>query len=301
MGNFLHPSVALQVGRQRIHDSREWLFDERLDSIRLHIGNHRLKTELAAARAIKPTTSSRDQLYLIGRTEYRLVGQNYVGGHFIKRNDVTPSVEDPIWFGFNARGRATRDVRYWLEYGRMKGRKSQTLLRGYGYDAGLSYRFRKLPLEPTVTAGYAFGSGDNNLTDGIDGNFRQTSLQDNSHRIWGLKRYRFYGAVTEPELFNMKITTLDLGFRQGEWWSLNFIYHTYRQVTPVRSTGDIEIEVRPRGRNANLGRELDLVLALRKKRAFDFFLVSGMFVPGPAYDGPRTRAFLLKPEFYFYF
>ena len=301
MGNFLHRSMALQIGRQRIRDNREWLFDERLDSIRLHIGKSKLKTEFAFARALWPTTSSRDQLYLIGRTEYRFVGQNYIGGHFIKRNDTTVSNEDPTWFGLNARGRVVRDIRYWLEYGLVRGHKSQTKLRGYGYDAGFSYRFRKIPLEPTLTGSYAFGSGDNDTTDGIDGNFRQTGLQDNSHRIGGLKRHRFYGDLTRPELLNMKIATLDLGFRQNESWSLNFVYHTYRQVIPVRRTGDIELDLRPRGRNPNLGRELDAVFALRKKRSFDFYLVSGVFVPGPAYEGPRNRAFLLKPEFYFYF
>ena len=52
LGNFFHRSLGLQVGRQRFRDKREWLYDERLDAVRLHFTKRRFKAELSVAKSI---------------------------------------------------------------------------------------------------------------------------------------------------------------------------------------------------------------------------------------------------------
>jgi alginate production protein len=298
----LHRSVGLQVGRQRFRDRREWLFDEQLDAVRLHLNaGSRLRMQLAAAQnLVNPTGSRSDQMYLIAHSELEFSERRYVSGHAIKRNDVSSRDEDPIWYGLGSRGRIWRGFDYWAEGSSMRGRREKRLLRGYGYDAGASYRL-PLPLQPTIAAGYAFGSGDNNLDDGIDGNFRQTRLNDNSYRYNGLKRYRYYGVLTEPELYNLKIQTLDVGIRHTRYWSLNFSAHNYRQAVASKKVGDMALTAAPRGRDPRLGKEFDAVLVIRRIPRVDINLFGGLFLPGPAFTGERARAFLFRQEIKFYF
>lgn len=301
VGNLLHPSLGLQVGRQRFRDRREWLYDDELDAVRLHFGRSNLKLEAAAAKGlVGPTGSRSDQYYFLANSQYRLPGRRYIGAYVMKRNDLTPRDEDPVWYGLNSRGRLRANLDYWLELSRMMGRRERRLLRGYAYDAGISQRF-PVKLLPTLSAGYAFASGDRNLDDGVDGNFRQTGLQDNSYRYNGLKRYRYYGVLTEPELYNLKILTVDLGVRGFESWSLNVSFHDYRQAVVSKRLGDIEFTLRPQGKDPRLGKEIDAVLAIRKFRNIDLNFYGGLFFPGPAFSGGPARAFLFRQELKYYF
>jgi len=301
LGHFLHPSVALQIGRQRFRDEREWVYDDKVDALRLHVKHSDLKVELAAAKILFGTTDAvSDQLYLMGRTEYRFPGRRYLAGYAIKRNDTTIRDEDPVWLGLSSGGTVTGNLQYWTELSRMMGRRGANLLRGYGYDVGTSYRF-PISLQPTIALGYAFGSGDEDLSDGVDGNFRQTRLNDNNYRFDGVKRYRYYGVVLEPDLFNLKILNLDIGVRPSPNWSLNFAYHHYRQVVPSDVVGNMDLVRRPLGNSPEFGKEYDLIFAFRKRRVFDFTVVLGLFDPGPAFEGINSQAFLFRQLFQYHF
>lgn len=302
-GNFLHSTLALQVGRQRFRDRREWLYDEPLDAVRLHFfPRSGLKFEFSAAKGlVGPTTSRRNQYHFIASTSYRLPGRRYVGAYILKRNDLTRRDEDPIWYGLSSRGAVWRDLSYWAEFARMKGRRGSNLLRGHAWDAGGTWRFR-LPLQPAVSAGYAFGSGDRNPDDGSDGNFRQTSLNDNVGRFNGLKLFRYYGILTAPDLTNLRIGTLNVGVRRASDWSLDLAFHTYRQAVAARRfLGDIELLMRPSGRDVRLGKEIDAVLAIRKIPRTDLNFYTGVFLPGPAFRGRPARALVFRQEFKVYF
>jgi alginate production protein len=298
----LNRSLGLQIGRQRFRDRREWIYDDQLDAVRLLIGNRsRFKTQLSVAQTlIRPSGSRSDQLHLIAHSEYQFSRRRYLSAYVIKRNDLTPRDEDPIWCGFSSRGRIAPGLDYWAELSRVTGRRENRILRGYGYDVGGSYRL-PLPLQPTIAAGYAWGSGDNNLDDGVDGNFRQTRLNDNSSRYNGLKRYRYYGVLTEPELNNLGIQTIDVGVRHYQYWSLNVSVHNYRQAVASKRLGDMELNIRPRGRDPRLGKEFDAVLAIRVIRNLDLNFYSGLFLPGPAFAPDAARAFLLRQEIKVYF
>ena len=300
LGHILHPSVAVQIGRQRFRDEREWVYDERLDALRLHVEHSDLKVELAAAKILSRTTGvPSDKLFLMGRTEYRFPGRRYLAGYVIKRNDTSIVDEDPVWLGLSSGGRVTKNLRYWTELSRMMGRRGPNLLRGYGYDVGTSYRF-PISLQPTISLGYAFGSADEDFSDGVDGNFRQTRINDNAYEN-GVKRYRYYGVLLEPDLFNLKILNLDIGMRPSPNWSLNFAYHHYRQVVPSDEVGDIALERLPAGNSPDFGKEYDLILAFRKQRSFTFNVVLGLFDPGAAFEGDNSRAFLFRQAFTYFF
>lgn len=298
----LNRSLGLQIGRQRFRDRREWIYDDQLDAVRLHIGNRsRFKTQLSVAQTlIGPSGSRSDQLHLIAHSELQFSRRRYLSLYVIKRNDLTPRDEDPIWYGLSSRGRIAPGLDYWAEFARVAGRRETRILRGYGYDIGASYRL-PLPLQPTVAAGYAWGSGDNNLDDGVDGNFRQTRLNDNSSRYNGLKRYRYYGVLTDPELNNLGIQSVDVGVRHSQHWSLNLSVHNYRQAVASKRLGDMDLNIRPLGRDPRLGTEYDAVLAIRVIRNLDMNFYSGLFLPGPAFAPGAARAFLLRQEIKVYF
>ena len=301
IGNLFHPSLALQVGRQRFRDRREWLYDDQLDAIRLHFARSRLNTELSVAKGLfGPSGSRSDQYHFIARSQYDFPGRRYLSGYVMKRNDLTARDEDPVWFGLSSHGRLYRSTDYWLEVAGLRGRRTGLLLRGFGYDAGLTWRL-PLRLGPSLSAGYAHGSGDANLNDGVDGNFRQTSLNDNSSRFNGLKRYRYYGVLAEPELNNLKMVNIDLGLLPSETWSVNVSYHTYRQAVASRRIGDIELDLRPNGRSPNLGREFDVVFALRAIPRTDINAYAGLFFPGPAFSRTSANPFFLRMELRHYF
>ena len=300
-GHFLHRSLALQIGRQRFRDRREWTYDDRLDSLRLHLKTSKLRWEFAAAKAVfRPTNSREDQLYFIGSVRYRLARKSYLRGYFIKRNDLTPRDEDPVWFGVSSRGLINGRTPYWAEASRMMGRHRRDLLRGYAFDVGGSYRF-PLPWRPTISGSYAYASGGENKQDRVDHNFRQTRLQDNTDRLGGIKRYNYYGLLIDPELFNLKIPTVDLGLRPSRRWSVNFIYHNYRQVVASRDVGDMNLTRSPNGRDPRLGQEIDTVIAFRRKNYIDVNLLIGMFFPGPAFGQSVSPAWLVRPSIQFHF
>ncbi len=301
-GHFLHRSLALQIGRQRFRDKREWTYDDQLDSLRLHLKTGRLRWELAAAKAVfRPTGSRSDQLYFMGRVHYPFSRDRYLQAYFIKRNDLTPRDEDPVWFGISSRGHlGDRRVLYWGELSRMMGRRRQDLLRGYAYDAGGTYRF-ELPWRPTISGSYAYASGGENKQDRVDHNFRQTRLQDNTDRLGGIKRYNYYGLLIDPELFNLRIPTVDLGLRPSRRWSVNLVYHNYRQVVASRDVGDMNLIRPPNGRDPRLGDELDAVLSFREKNYLDINLLIGVFLPGPAFGQSVSPAWLVRPAIQFHF
>ena len=135
----------------------------------------------------------------------------------------------------------------------------------------------------------------------MDGNFRQTRLNDNSYRVGGLKRYRYYGVAIEPELNNMKIRTLDFGVRPSNLWSLNFVLHDYRQVKPFKKIGDIELDVRPSGKDPSLGKKMDVIFALRRFSKVDLNFFVGVFWPGPAFQDAAPRSLFFRQELRYYF
>ena len=162
----------------------------------------------------------------------------------------------------------------------MRGQRDRTDLRGWGFDAGTT---RQLGKRWYLTAAWAYGQGDRNSGNGTDGNFRQTRLQDNNGKFGGVTSFRYYGELVDPELANLHIGTLGLGFRFGRRGSVDLVAHYYRQDVAIRKILDSDIDQKPDGINRELGWEVDAIVGWRPVRAWDFEFVLGWFKPGEAF------------------
>lgn len=132
-------------------------------------------------------------------------------------------------------------------------------VRGWGLDAAVDLTLNA-PLKPTLTLGYAFGSGDDDTTDAKDHAFRQTDLNGNATRI-GLSStgIRNYGEVLRPELTNLHILTAGVGFPLFTSSDLTFLYHAYFLDEKAAPLGSASVTGTLTGTDSNLGQGLDAV------------------------------------------
>jgi hypothetical protein len=159
-------------------------------------------------------------------------------------------------------------------------------VRGSALDAGLNW-LPPLAWEPRLFVGYAAGSGDASPEDGVDGAFRQTALHANEAGYGGVQRFAHYGALLEPELSNLEVTTLGAGLSLLQSSSLDLVWHHYRLVEPATSLRDARLEVELDGAQRDLGRSLDLVLALEEWERLEFGVIASAFRAGRAFVAGR--------------
>jgi hypothetical protein len=233
------------------------------------------------------------------------------------------ALEDPsdarlTWYGLRAIG--SRDfgrpgaLEYWADWAAVTGDETRIRyatagststvtrigardVRGSAFDVGLTWE-TPLPLSPSLTLGYARGSGDADESDGVDRSFRQTGLHNNNWRYSGVNRFRVYGEVLRPELSNLKILTASLGVPLLRSSSLELSWHRYRQLSAADSLRDVRLDTDPSGLSPDIGQEIDLVLGFREGRRLDVEVAAGMFLAGEAYAGSgRRKAYFGQVEF----
>ncbi len=224
-------------------------------------------------------------------------------GDLLAANREDDSDADLVWFGLRASGDAEAPglgpFDYWLDVARVQGRelryssdevagglridgRTRNRVRGWAFDTGLTFQL-DLPLDPSFTLGYAFGSGDDEPGDATDTRFRQTGLQDNNARFRGVDRFRYYGELLDPELSNLHITTVSVGVPILQSSSAEFVFHHYRQedaATRLRS----DLDARPGGTRRTIGQELDLVLGLEEWEQLEIEIVGSIFRSGSAFE-----------------
>lgn len=295
--------VDLQIGRQRFRDSREWFFDDYLDAARVHVTLPAVKLEAAVSRGIfrgpEALRDRRDQLQFIASAATRLPAGVQLGGYVIARRDTTRG-ERPMWIGGTLSGRAGLAWTYWGDAAVRRGKAVTTRLGGWALDAGASHKWAR-SWTPTLTVGYAIGSGDRTRGDGRDTRFRQTNLEDNQAYFGGLRRLAIYGEVFDPELSNLQVLTAGVGVRPRRGLSVDAIYHHFRQATPTTSLPSSNLDGALSGNSRALGHEVNVVLTLRAIPGVDLDLASGVFVPGRAFVGNPAPAFFWRPQIRFYF
>ena len=155
-------------------------------------------------------------------------------------------------------------------------------VEGWGADIGATLVTRH-PAVPRITLAYAWGSGDNDPGDNKDKSFQQTSLQDNNGRFRGVNRFRYYGELLRPELSNLRIFTLSLGYPLLTNSSVELVYHDYRQAHADNSRRVGRIGARPEGEDTDIGQELDLVFGFEETRNLEFEIIAAVFKSGEAY------------------
>jgi alginate production protein len=263
---------AVQVGRQRFEDERQWLYDEDLDAVRLRYARGPFSVELSAGRnglvrknLLGPDDRDRIDTYVL-HAIHEPSDAFAVEGYAIVRDDRAARGERRVFAGLRSRGEPVEDLDYWLELGYGGG--------GWGAEVGTTYEWQVGP-RPSLTLGLAFGSRS----------FRQTGLQGNEGDFGGATDFKYYGEILDPELSNLVIVTVGIGVRPSEAWSLDLVYHHYRQDRPSAALRDAAIDAAPSGRRRSLGSEVDLVLgAVEILGHVEVKAIAGYFFPGAAFS-----------------
>ena len=161
-------------------------------------------------------------------------------------------------------------------------------VRAHAWDLGAQWRWPG-DARPTVSLGLAHGSGGAEAGS-LDTNFRQTGLQENKGRVGGVKRWRYYGELLDPELSNLTVASLGLGMRLWGNNSIDLLWHHYRQDVASRTLAGSRLSADPLGRHRDIGREIDLLLALRQWQHLELTLKLARFLPGRAFAADQRDA-----------
>ena len=291
--------LSFRVGRQTFADTREWLYVEELDGIRAFYDYDDLSLELSASREREFTrdifdndaSEERVNNYIVSGS-YQLTDDHQAGAYALVRDDQRDSV-NPIFYGLRASGAATDSLDYWLELGHVRGRDGSDRLRGYGFDLGGTYRF-DAPLEPSLTLGYAFGSGDSNPDSDVDRQFRQTGLHDNYGLFNGVQGFSYYGETLDPDLSNLQIVTAGVGIRPSELSSIDLIYHHYQQDVATDEIIEGSLLLVPtNGESRDVGQAVDLVIGYHAFEDIRLRSRLGYFMPGDAFGNSASDAYSL--------
>ncbi|WP_298824609.1 alginate export family protein [uncultured Piscinibacter sp.] len=233
----------------------------------------------------------------------------------IDEEATDPSDLRARWLGLRASGqfRADNGLRlgYWADLAMLRGHEALTAfdeqadgsylagatarrrVRGHALDGG-ALLILPWPLRPSIAAAYARGSGGE-LGATLDANFRQTGLQENKARLGGVKRLRVYGELLRPELSNLEVRTLALGIRVLGNSSVELVGYRYRQPVPRNTIAGARLSVDPLGGNGDIGREVDLLIAVREWKHLELTLRGSRFLPGAAFaDDQRDPAHAIE-------
>ena len=293
--------LSLEVGRTFFADDREWIYDEDLDAVRGSVRSSGFFLELSASRQglvdvdlLNPDMIEPINNY-VAYGGYEPIEDVTVGAYGILRDHRDDDGFRPLYLGLFSNGTLGENLTYWLDAAHVRGREEHTKLRGYGVDVLGSYAF-DLPLSPRLILGYAFGSGDSDPDDDRDHAFRQTGLQGNEAELGGVSSLKFYGEAFDPELSNMSIFTAGFGAAPLEDFSVDLLYHYYRQDEAADELRDAALEADPTGRDKDLGHEIDLVLGYAGVEDLEFRGFLGYFMPGNAFGSGADDAFLARFE-----
>lgn len=294
-------ALTVRMGRQEFEDRREWLYDEELDGVRGAYRGDRLSLELSLSRErqfsenlLEPDRSTERINNYIAYGDYLAPGGHRLAAYTIVRDSVGQGSEHPVFVGLRATGEAAERFGYWIELASLRGRSDARRLAGYGLDVGGTYRFDR-PLEPSLTLGYAFGSGDANPGNDVDRQFRQTGLEDNSYRFNGIENFRYYGETLDPELSNLSIVTVGLGIRPTRRSSVDIVYHRYLQ--DVASDGRVEgarVRAEANGESRDVGQAVDLIAGYHEFSDLRLRAKFGYFMPGRAFGAGADNAYSVE-------
>ena len=295
--------LALQIGRQRLKDEREWLFDEEMDAVRFSWGVRNALFELSAIRKglfdgdlLGKEEDERIHNYHLVYKRYALERRITMAAYGLIRDNKMPGGRNPLFLGLHSSGEVLNDLDYWLEIARESGKDGSMKIRGIGLDLGSSYQF-DYPLKPSIALGFAFGSGDADPNDSIDRRFRQSGLEDNQGKFHGVTGFKYYGELTDPELSNLLIFTGGLGIRPTRRSSIDLVFHEYLQDKVSTKLKGWDIDAKPAGLSRRLGREIDLITGYREIRDLDAKLILGYFIAEDAFpQDAQQNSFLVNAE-----
>ncbi len=298
--------VALQIGRQDYDEPRQWLFDDYLDAVRLsYYGINSVLFEAAfiyGGESYKPQFRTWKDLY--GSVRYYFDRESFAAAYVLTRSDTdSKRNREPLWLGLRYYGRIKNVLHPWADLAIIRGEDKYKTLEGWAMDVGATVKAENWLLQPSLTIAYAFGSGGSTEivtvsgdTTTIDNRFRQTAYEDNVDRLGGVTSLSYYGAVLDPELSNLKITTFGVGVQPTRKSSVELVYHKYSQHYADNDIKGSGLVPPPFGANTDIGWGMDIVIGIPKLFGhIKSRLTLGWFNPGMAFETLYTEmAFLSK-------
>lgn len=305
------PGARFQLGRQRFIDSRRWLFNENMDAIRLGYQYEQFSLELSVSqlnlvqRNLLRREGEEDEEGFVNYymyADYKFGKRNHIGLFALYQDQQRLGTAQPIYVGLQSGGRLLGDLKYWLQTAIVRGSDGGNSIRGEAIDVGLTQVF-EAPGEPSITVGYAYGTGDSNPNDKVDASFRQTGFQGNSDKFNGVARFKYYGEVLDPRLTNLMVFTGGLGIRPFGKTSFDLVYHYYLQDHASTRIRGSDLSTDPTGLSKHVGSEVDLVVGYQAISHLQTKFVLGYFFPGKAFteswhDGAFLASILLRYNFY---
>ncbi len=287
----------LNFGRRNYEDARHWLYDSSLDIASVAFKRGRLRVEAFVGREVlwdldllRAEAKNRINTHFVN-AEYRGIEDLTLNAYMIERDDRARLEGRPLMLGLSAVGAPSDRFSYWTQLAMLRGRdQASKQYAAHAVDFGGTYRFPKVPLSPSITLGFAYGSGDDNPNDSKNYEFRQTGLQSNEARFSGVSNFKVYGEALDPELSNLRILTAGIGFRPASNVFVDLVYHRYRlnkladgirgsPVTALMNQDDTQL-------SKKVGSALDVVVGIRNLfgvRRLGVDLRAGLFFPGQAH------------------
>lgn len=183
------------------------------------------------------------------------------------RGDVISLLDLPFHYRVDAVG-VTGSVEGLTTASAGVGRRSvtghtDTDVRGYAFDAEGVFE-TALPGRPSFLFGYAFGSGDDDSSDGTDHAFRQSGLHGNSSRAATMEHLRYqYGDVLNPDLSNLHILSAGVILPVLSASDTSLTYRYYQLVDAEGAVTGDQIDADLDGHSNHLGQALDLTVNFR--------------------------------------
>lgn len=283
-------NLQVLAGRQDFDEAREWLYDEILDGVRAVARAGTLQFEVAAALGREfaaEDNDTEDTGLLVASLRWQPEADWLLSAYALQRTDDGAAEFEPLLFGVRSLHRPRYGIGHWLEVGAARGSVGDRDVDGYAIDAGVTHAW-DAGWRPTLTIGYAFGSGERDGADTIG--YRQSGLQDNNAKLGGVTSVRYYGELFDPELANLGVATVAFAVRPATGWSCSLLLHDYRQDVAATTTPDSGLRTVPTGLSSDLGREVDFVVGYRLERRLTLELTTGRFLPGDAFadDDPAN-------------
>jgi alginate production protein len=149
---------------------------------------------------------------------------------------------------------------------------------GWAFDGQVDYRANELPLKPVFTAGYAYGSGDDdNGADGKSNAFIQSDMHSNTSNDIGSSRpLHNYGEAFRPELSNLHIMKLGATANLTDNTDMSLIYRKYILADEGSNLRSSRVRQNVNGNDKDVGQGVDVVLNSNIAKEFDVKLPAGL-------------------------
>ena len=209
------------------------------------------------------------------------------------------------WLGIRSQGTIDQEVwpsvDYWIDLAHVGGQEirydqdsdeseddtvvvadsNRIDLDGWGMDLGVSMQ-TSLPAKPRLSVGFATTFNGGKVNDDTDRTFRQTGLQSNEMQLEPYYGASSYGLVLNPELSNLQILTLGIGFDVLTSSYVSLLGHDYHMLSAAESLRSADLDLTFDGNQTHAGRAIDLNLSVEELDSWDIEMQVGLFQAGKA-------------------